>query len=168
MYASSLFQSLFLQSLLFFIHSHSFNQITSIVYDLDGDLLFADKYRNCVRRYYLTTNTHDEFAGRCGSYGNTAGKQKKRSASQWQNNTYTINNCWNKKLTMMWYWWFVLIVKHGKQYTTMISTIINAQAQIEFHVFFVRSVFSKLSKENGWWNFSQCSNSTWLVGIDFI
>ena len=97
MYASSLFQSLFLQSLLFFIHSHSFNQITSIVYDLDGDLLFADKYSNCVRRYYLTTNTHDEFAGRCGSYGNRDGKQKKRSASQWQNKTDTINNCWNKK-----------------------------------------------------------------------
>ena len=87
--------------LLFFIHSHSFNQITSIVYDLDGDLLFADKYSNCVRRYYLTTNTHDEFAGRCGSYGNRDGKQKKRSASRWQNKTATINNCWHIHLTMM-------------------------------------------------------------------
>ena len=52
----------------------SFSEITGIAVNSNGDILFTDKDKYCVRRYSFSSDTHDVYAGACGVHGDEGGK----------------------------------------------------------------------------------------------
>mgnify|MGYP001802802211 CR=1 FL=1 len=55
----------------------SLSKISGVAVDANGNILFTDTDKYCVRRYNLSSDSHDVYAGECGTYADVDGNQNK-------------------------------------------------------------------------------------------
>ena len=68
----------------------SFSKISGVAVDANGNILFTDTDKYCVRRYNLSSDSHDVYAGECGTYADVDGNQNKNYNLQFQ--MFMFNN----------------------------------------------------------------------------